>query len=525
MWTWLACTADPPSPVDPPPIDSASSAPLALVGPSFTAAPSPYVRQVHHLRATTSVPTRLSVTLDGARRITFDALDTDHDVPLYGLRANTVATGVATFTAADGAAVEAPFSLPIGPSFELLPTVELVSSDPARSEGGYTLFPLTTADEERVYAVDAAGELVWAWDAEGDVKALQWVDGELAALFEGSALRFSPDGPMTRLWTENVDGASSFFPDATPIPVELHHEVAAAADGTFWALAKTQRAVDAYPTSELDPTVTAPTTIDDDHVVHFAADGSVLSDWSMADRLDPTRIGFGSLDWNTADGAYDWAHANAITPRPDGGVWVSLRHQDAVVALSAAGEPEWILGNPDGWREPWASLLLTPVGTPFEWQYHQHAPALRADGAMVLFDNGNDWRTTPYSQAPDPRPLHSRLVAYEVDPVARTVRQLWESPGDPLTLYAQALGNADPLPRTGNVLGTFPYLHDEGGVDNIELGRGDRTVRLIEVAPDGAVVWDLRLSVPVSLDDKGVLVDRAIRIPSLYGPGVTEEAL
>ena len=49
--------------------------------------------------------------------------------------------------------------------------------------------------------------------------------------------------------------------------------------------------------------------------------------------------------------------------------------------------------------------------------------------------------------------------------------------------------------------------------------------RIIEGKLAGAqlIVWDTRLSIPAAADPAGLLVDRAIRIPTLYGPGVEQE--
>jgi hypothetical protein len=212
-----------------------------------------------------------------------------------------------------------------------------------------------------------------------------------------------------------------------------------------------------------------------------------------------------------------------VVPLPDeDAVLVSMRHQDAVVRLDGPdGDLRWILANPDGWDAEHAALRLAPAGD-VAWTYHQHAPMVDADGEITLFDNGNHARTTPYSASPDPAGDYTRLVRFAVDTAAGTVRQTWSyAPSAPL--FAQALGNADRLPRTGNTLGTFPWLLEEDGVSNLARGEGERSARVLEVADDGSVVWDLRVSVPGNVSSDGVLFDRAIRVPTLYGPDVVEE--
>lgn len=520
-----ACTrpaVTPPLPTLPTTVTT-TSGPLAIVGEVAVEAPaSGSVRLVRRIVVSTNRPTRASLVVRGddglaARKLTFDAEARDHDLPLLGLR-NQVTYDVAlTLTADDGEAVTASVDVDPGQVQPRVPALEVLVSEPARMEPGYTVFPAETDGPTFLVAVDATGEVVWTYDPEvPTVRALGFANGAFTMLVGAAVRRVDPLGEILDRW--GAGGGEAQIAIAHPV----HHEVAFEADGSFWALYKDLREVDDYPTTDQDPFTTAPASIDDDRVAHYAADGALLSDWSMADRLDPTRIGFGSLDLN--DEGYDWAHANAIVPRLDLGlVLVSLRHQDAVVALDPNGDLQWILGNHDGWPPELAPYLLEPVGAPFAWQYHQHGPMIGPEGRIALFDNGNDQRTTPYSRDPQPG-LYSRVAEFEVDPVARTVRQTFESAADDHGLYSQALGNADVQPTTGNILATYAFLHEEEGVKNLDLGRGDRSLRLIEVdRVSGDIVFDLRAYVDVDDSPLGLLADRAIRVPTLYGPGVTEE--
>ena len=113
----------------------------------------------------------------------------------------------------------------------------------------------------------------------------------------------------------------------------------------------------------------------DGPVVEFFPDGTLRREWLLTDIIDPTRIGYDSLN-QTADGR-DWAHANAVVYDPSDDTFIaSLRHQDAVIKFSrATGELVWILGPHDNWTAEFQPFLLHPIDTPFEWQYHQHASA------------------------------------------------------------------------------------------------------------------------------------------------------
>jgi len=92
---------------------------------------------------------------------------------------------------------------------------------------------------------------------------------------------------------------------------------------------------------------------------------------------------------NSATLGVDWAHSNAVVIEPvTGDRIVSARHQGAVVRFGADDTIKWILADPGGWGPTWTDALLTPVGEPFEWPHHQHAPMLHpsGDGRLVAAD-------------------------------------------------------------------------------------------------------------------------------------------
>jgi arylsulfate sulfotransferase len=221
--------------------------------------------------------------------------------------------------------------------------------------------------------------------------------------------------------------------------------------------------------------------------VHLAADGTLLGSWSSVDLLDPRRIGWDSLEPSPL-GEVDWGHTNAVEYDPvDDDILISLRHQDTVVRFDrATGAVSWILGHPGGWSAELEALRLQPIGD-LRWPSHQHAPQLDGD-LLTLFDNGNNQRTSPYNRDNDPLGNYSRVVQYQIDEAARTVEEVFsfEARQGPNALFASSLGNADRLPSTSNILATFGTLGVEEDGANPDQGRGDSTVRLIEVAvPSG----------------------------------------
>jgi hypothetical protein len=213
----------------------------------------------------------------------------------------------------------------------------------------------------------------------------------------------------------------------------------------------------------------------------------------------------------------DWAHGNAAAPDGDGWL-VNLRHQDAVVRLTGDGAVDWILANPTGWWPPLADHRLKARRDDMRWPYHMHAPERMPDGGLLVFDNGN-YQTTPYHPHPPVRRESSRVVAYDIDPVARTVEERWAIAATRTGyLYSEAVGDADYLPETGHVLAVYGRLQGEGDIDNAAVGRGTHHARVIEMDPTTPElpVLDVRLWSPADVIPDGWTVYRAQRTARLH---------
>ena len=212
--------------------------------------------------------------------------------------------------------------------------------------------------------------------------------------------------------------------------------------------------------------------------LHFHIDlkGDLLNTWPLVNMLDTSRVGYNSLDLH--DLGHDWAHVNAVIYDPrDDSVIMSLRHQDAVVKFSrSTGKLKWILGPHANWSAKFKRFLLTPVGEPFEWQYHQHSPTITPSGTILLFDNGN-FRASPFdgnTKTPN-RQNYSRAVEYAIDEQKMEVRQVWEyGKYSEKRLFAGHIGDANWMKKTGNVLITFGGTSFIGGAQQGERGQGKR---------------------------------------------------
>jgi arylsulfate sulfotransferase len=481
--------------------DAAPDAAVALAfvtGPTFTLAPNPSTPLAGRLELSTNRPTRVALAISDADRaftVELGARGAAHVAPVLGLRPATAHLLAVTVTDDAGEVLAAPpiaittAALPAG-----FPTFTANRIAPAQIEPGVTL----TGAGSYAMAIDDAGRVVWFTDlGEGaeDVRRLD--DGNLLINLSNhiTAVEIDVFGSELRRWhaARSTQGA----PGSIPVAIDsFHHELGELPGGDLFALSTELKTYSGYPTGELDPTPqTGPQSVVGDVVVQFAPDGTVVRRYSLLDRLDPYRIGYGSFGsfWVGFYGpaaTVDWSHGNAVFPDPhDGGFLVSLRHQDALVKLDAFGALQWILGTHDNWAPAFAPYLLAPVanpvGGPFLWPFHQHGPRILGDGNIVVFDNGN-FRVSP--PTPKPPTSYSRAVEYAVDPQRMEIRQVWQYDAGQ-AIYAPATGNIDIGATTGNVIICF------GGASRIvEVTHTEPPVKVFELSVNRTIYRATRVA-------------------------------
>jgi hypothetical protein len=292
--------------------------------------------------------------------------------------------------------------------------------------------------------------------------------------------------------------------------------------GTILYMSDASRVVTNFPSSATDPHAPAITTnVLWQPIIEISyTNAALLNTWFPIDMLDPRRISYLTFTFHNAMG-WDWSHVNAVIEDPrDDSLIISMRHQNAVIKFArATGQIKWILGPHENWGPAFQPYLLTPVGTPFAWNYAQHAPQITPQGTLLLFDNGN-YRASPFTAWVQDTNNYSRAVEYSINEDTMEVSQVWEytNPGE--TLFAWSVGKAEFLSQRENVLITFGNVTYVNGQYPSRYSTNAAMARIKEVTHDPVpeVVFDLALFdySNTNKNYSGCFVYRSARIPDLY---------
>ncbi len=486
------------------------------------------------LAAVVEMETRgpVSVTLDistggDSRIVKFGAMETSHKIPVLGLLPNTAYTIEVTIedsagNIADITKYSGGLNIITNPLPADFPNIEVHVSNPALMEPGFTLLDRFARETDADvllgrYSIilNSAGQVVW-FSPSSNSNMRQLPNGDLMYRNGQTVIEMTMLGEQVKI-VELADPTMA-----------LHHDLTMTSVGTFLSTTKEKVVFDNYPTNYDDPIPRQVADVRNDPIVEFSAEGDLLNIWRLEDMLDTSRIGYIGLGERNDEGL-DWAHVNAVVYDPsDDSIIASVRHQDAVIKFDRqTGALKWILGPHENWSAEFQQYLLTPIGTPFAWQYHQHAPMITGDGTIILFDNGNN-RTSPFDGlTPTPDELnYSRAVEYDIDEVNMEVTQVWEY-GESSTprLFAHFIGDADWMPTTGNALVHFGGITYIDGVTPDTIGYGDVIAKIVEVTRDANKTKVFDVTVSSSTPGTRISIYRSERIPSLYAPGISDTAI
>lgn len=475
------------------------------------------------LQFTTSVPATPVVRVSGGGRAFIvpptgylGAIPNSiHTATIFGLKAETEYTvTVSAYDALGRAGPEEVTSFTTGALPISFPPIRIPVNEQAKRTPGYILFDISSRAGLGLFSgtwlimVDMDGEPVWYYNdrffltAPTDVRRIS--TGNLLfigfdAVNEVSAAReINLFGADVRHWSIVDIGAGGIH--------SMHHELGELPNGNFITLSSFTHFVTGYPEE-----IGTEHLIVSDVIVEFAADGSVQYFFDVFDNLDPFRVlpGFedtGFWEFTYGPGFNDWSHGNGVIEDPrDGGLIISLRHQDLVYKQTRDGELVWMLGTEhpsSAADDTWPFLTLTE-GTP---PIHQHAPQLQPEGTLLVYDNGDNFGN-----------ITSRAVEYEIDEMNLTARQVWEwvDPDYSPPLFSAALSDADRISETNVLIDDGAVVRTPSVVVSLD-GAWTHIVEVNKVTQEK--VFELIVRDDAEEDPEQYLSYRAEHLRSLYRP-------
>ncbi len=501
-------------------LSSSSSAVTFLSGPSFTPAANAPLAGL--LQLTTDVDTRISVLVsDGTDLWERDFYDyaTTHSVPLLGFKPGLTNEILVTVYDKDRNACTAPQVLtfvtaPLPANF---PIYSVLQSESDEMEPGYTFFTIRNLNANVGYIVimDNSGDVVWYCVLPNflDVDVQPLDNGNIFIPANGNQfLEINMLRQTVETWTP---------PAGHPINT---HDGFPTDHGTILYLSDASRLVANLPTSTVSNAPVETVNVDDNPVVEISAtNAALLNVWSPLNMLDPTRITY--LTYTEGSGSpygVDTEHGNAVLEDTnDNSLVESLRNQNAVFKFSRTGQLKWILGPPANWSSNFEPFLLNPVGTPFDWNYGQHAPELTPQGTWLVY-NDNNYQASPFDPTVPDQDNYSSAVEYDINETNMEVSEVWNSAWQTNQdrLFTPYVGRVQWLPQTRNVLVTYGAVTYINGVYPSSYSTNATMVRLIEYTHDPVpqLVFDVSFFDYNNTNSsyKGYFVYRAYQIPDLY---------
>lgn len=493
------------------------------------------------LTFSTDQPATVHLTLDDGENTTeasFAEARTDHSIPVLGMRPGRTTTVTVSLKSESNKSQDLePIDITTPPLPEGFPAIEVRVNRQARRQPGITLIPifkfdgfLPARDYGMIVGLDLNGDVVWYYQVDHVVDEPRVLgNGNLAYQTDRTGLAREIDmlGNTVRHWHSTGIPKEGIPEGSIPVDAEtFHHDMTEAPNGNLFIFSTEVRRMD-WPQSldKPDPKLVESNVIGDRLIEIDSDTGEVLRDWKYFDILDDRHWGYGSTEVGfyaetyqdvLDQPGYDWTHGNALHYLPETDDMLSSSNPlCAIFKLDlASGELEWILGMPDGWREPWSDLLLQPKGD-MEWFCNQHAVEWTPQGTLLIYDNQRP--VFPPNPPIADVDNWSRVVEYAIDEEARTVEQVWSygDNGENRTL-SPFISEADTLPN-GNILIVHGgQMRDADGNPTTNFAGTHHWTKIEEVTHTDPAEKVLE----IVIDDPAIgwASYRAEHIPSLYHP-------
>lgn len=384
------------------------------------------------------------------------AMVKEHRVLVIGLHAQSEVLLRAVSVGADGAkGVSEVKRTTTGQVPAYLPHGRVTVHDRRRAQAGYTLMTVNAAQRKGLVITqdndftpvavmyDMDGRPVWynAHDL-GRIGDTRFVDNHvlvqsMADVTVGQPIAVEVDLAGTVVWTGPKQPLGS-------VDGHHHHHFEKLAGGTYLAVR-----------SRLIGLTTG------DVVVEMDSAGKELWSWNTFRYLRPDT----ALDDGEGQGVFSWTHINAVhLDKSKGFLLINARNLSQIFKVDLkTGEILWAFGK--------GGEFAPDPNDPYPWFEQPHGMELLPSGNLIMYDNGSLKRG------------FTRAVEYALDEEQRTSRIVWQYRGGlDGRWFVNYWGDADRL-KNGNTLITYGTWQT-----------GDHS-RLMEVTPDGELVWEMELPI------------------------------
>lgn len=380
---------------------------------------------------------------------------TNHQIPIVGLYANTDNKVVVTITDQTGKQTKKEFVIKTGnlPKWITSSKVKAINSNKNKMQLGNNELTVLVRTTKQTFAVDADGQVRWYYLPWNEHTFKQLKNGHILLLTKINKsetkynLLVETDylGRVYRQFSFDKSLGGSYA--GTKGVSIVHHDIAELPNGN-WLLTVSDGSKYVEDTlAELNPKTGKIVKVIDFKKIFPAS----LYKKSKIKAADSSTAGLGLLDW---------LHINSVFyDRQSKSILVSARNQDMIWSINyRTGKLNWIFSSKrkSSWPKAMQKYVLNPTD---QTQYTggQHAlTLLSTDGnkqRILLFDNniavtnGDKKTSGKYSQA----------VEYEIDNSKKSIKQIW-SYGQQLGKqnFSLIIGNAQRL-ANGNTLIDFGY--------------------------------------------------------------------
>jgi arylsulfate sulfotransferase len=401
---------------------------------------------------------------------TFDGFNKHHEIPVYGLYADS--DNRVTLVGKDqaGKTAQTVLEMKTEPLPVHMDSVKIIQANQDNYSPGVNF---TFRDYKIVF--DVNGDIRWYSTDISFETFMRLRNGRYLFTY------VMPDGPNYVMMEQDLLGKIYSIYN---IPDGARHDLAELPDGNILVTSQDH-------TSQ---------TIMDYLIELDRKNGHIVRSFDLKKYLDPSRP-------NEIDSSpQDWFHFNSIVyDANDHSVIISGRGQSAVVKFSYPDmQIQWILGPHDNWTSRFQSYLLAPVGDPFDWAWSQHHATLLSETSLngsqiidiLLFDNGN-YRSFEKKTALSPANSYSRIVHFQINETDHTVKQVWEYGKERgAELFSVSRGSAYLLPN-GDFLGNWgEIVKDQNGQAALVQSDAGRVYsEIIEINPqDNQVVFEAEMN-------------------------------